>query len=169
MRRARRSTDTTPTRLGARGGTRSRFDDDDAGSASLEFMAVGVLLLVPLVYLVLTLSTVQAASLAVEGAARHATRVFVQAPDRAAADAALTRAVQLTLADYGMDASDATVHITCTPNPADCLARRGFVTVDIQTRVPLPLAPPFLDLDVPVGVTVAATATEQVSRFRSDG
>lgn len=143
--------------------------DDDRGSASLEFLTVGVLLLVPLVYLVLAVSAVQAASLGVEGAARQASRVFVQAPDRASADAAAERAIEVTLADYGIAASDASVRITCTPNPSDCLERRGFVTVEVSTVVPMPLVPPILDIDVPVGVSTDATSTEQVSRFRADG
>ena len=54
----------------------SRLSDD--GSASLEFITVGLLLLVPLVYLVLTIAAVQGAALGVEGAARQASRVFVQ-------------------------------------------------------------------------------------------
>ncbi len=148
---------------------RARRWSDDGGSASLEFLGVGVLLLVPLVYLILTISAVQAASLAVEGAARHGSRVFVQAPNLDAADAALDRAVRVTLADYGIDAGTAEVRISCSPNPADCLQRRGFVTVEVSTVVPLPLAPPILDLEVPVGVTIDASATEQVSRFRADG
>ena len=140
-------------------------DAGDRGSASLEFIVAGLLLLVPLVYLVLTVSAVQGASLAVEGAARQATRVFVQAASPAEASAAAARAVEVTLADYGLDASDAAVTISCRPNPAACLTRRGFVTVSVQVVVPLPFAPPVLDVDVPAGLPVRATATEQVSRF----
>ena len=165
MRRARRWIDALSRRVRMRAVRAA----DDAGSASIEFIAVGVLMLVPLVYLVLTISAVQAASLAVEGAARQASRVFVQAPDLSSAHEAAERAILVTLADYGVDASDAEVRITCTPNPSDCLTRRGFVTVDIATVVPLPLAPPVFDLDVPLGVTITSTATEQVSRFRADG
>ncbi|AYF99570.1 hypothetical protein D7I47_10905 [Protaetiibacter intestinalis] len=141
----------------------------DGGSASLEFITVGVLLLVPLVYLVLTVSALQAAALGVEGAARQASRVFVQEPTLEEARAAAERAVAVTLADYGLQASAAQVAISCRPDPADCLARRGFVTVEIATVVPLPLAPPVLTLDVPAGVPVRAVATEQVSRFRVGG
>jgi hypothetical protein len=144
-----------------------RHSASDAGSASLEFITVGVLLLVPLVYLVLVVSSLQAASLGVEGAARQASRVFVQAETDADARAAAERAIRVTLADYGLDADDAEVAITCRPDPADCLARRGFVTVEITTVVPLPLAPPVLGVDVPLGVPVQAVATEQVSRFRA--
>ncbi len=50
----------------------------------------------------------------------------------AEANAAAARAVEVTLADYGLDASDATVTIACRPNPSACLTRRGFVTVSVQ-------------------------------------
>ena len=58
-------------------------DAGERGSASLEFLTVGMILLVPLVYLVLALAAIQGGSLAVEGAARHAARVAVLTGDRA--------------------------------------------------------------------------------------
>ena len=137
----------------------------DEGSASLEFLTVGLLLLVPTVYLVLALAGIQSASFAVEGAARQASRVFVQAETVAEGEAAAARAVAVTLADYGLSATQADVVITCAPDPADCLTRRGFVTVSISTVVPLPLFPAVLDADIPLGVAIDSVATEQVSRF----
>lgn len=159
MRRARRWTE----RLR---GTAAAASADD-GSASLEFITVGVLLLVPLVYLVIVVSALQAASLGTEGAVRQASRVFVQAETEADARAAAERAIRVTLADYGLDAADAEVAISCRPDPRECLARRGFVTVELATVVRLPLAPPVLGLDVPLGIPIRAVATEQVSRFRA--
>jgi len=138
---------------------------DDRGSASLEFITVGVLLLVPTVYLVLALSALESASFGVEGAARQATRVFVQSESEGAAESAARTAIQVTLADYGLDAQNAHVSISCRPNPADCLTRRGYVTVTITTTVPLPLMPPVLQLHLPAGIPVQSVATEQVSRF----
>jgi hypothetical protein len=138
---------------------------DDTGSASLEFITVGLLLLVPIVYLVLTLSALQSAALAVDGAARQATRVFVQGDSVGESRSAAARAIEVTLADYGVDAAGASVAFSCRPQPAACLTRRGFVTVTITVVVPLPLAPPALDLGLPSGLPVSATATEQVSRF----
>jgi len=135
------------------------------GSASIEFITVGVLMLVPTVYLVLALSSIQSASFAVEGAARQASRVFVQAGTVAEARAAASRAIAVTLADYGLDARDAQVAIMCAPDPANCLARRGFVTVTIATLAPLPLFPAVLGTDLPPGVWIDSVATEQVSRF----
>ena len=71
-----------------------RWSDDDGGSASLEFVTAGMILLLPLVYLVLTMASIQAGALAVEGAARQAVRVFVQAGStrQAEAEAAMARA-----------------------------------------------------------------------------
>ena len=44
----------------------------DGGSASLEFITAGMILLLPMVYLILTMSQIQGGSFAVEGAARGA-------------------------------------------------------------------------------------------------
>ena len=137
----------------------------DAGSASIEFLTVGLLLLVPLVYLVIALAAVQGAALGVEGAARQASRVFVQSTDDGAAMGAARDAVDVTLADYGLQPGDAHVHIACAPDPDRCLTRRGFVTVRIDATVALPLVPPALAARLPLSVPVEATATEQVSRF----
>ncbi|MBX9471261.1 hypothetical protein [Microcella sp.] len=137
----------------------------DRGSASLEFITAGLLMLVPLVYLILTLGTIQSAALATEGAARQGARVFVQAESTAAGTAAARRALDLALADHGLDPSDVALSISCTPNPGQCHTRRGWVTVDIAVRVPLPLVPPIFDLRVPLAVPVEASATQQVSRF----
>ena len=152
MRRSRPSTD------GCRGET---------GSASLEFITAGMLLLLPMVYLVLVMSAVQAGALAVEGAARQAARVFVQGATTAQATAQAERAIQFALADYGIDAADATVSVSCSPRQTDCLTRLGTVTVDVGISVPLPLVPPGLSVDGPLAVPLQATATQQVSRFWS--
>lgn len=139
--------------------------ESESGSASIEFIGAGLLLLVPLVYLVLTLSALQTAALAVDGAARQATRIFVQGQSVGDSRAAASRAIEVTLSDYGVNSDDASVVIECRPRPSACLTRRGFVTVTIRVVVPLPLSPPVLDLGLPAGLPVSATATEQVSRF----
>jgi hypothetical protein len=73
--------------------------------------------------------------------------------------------VEFALADYGLESDDVRMTVTCSPNPGACLTRRGFVTVEVSTRVGLPLVPPVLDLDVPLGVPITSSATQQVSRF----
>jgi hypothetical protein len=138
---------------------------DDRGSASLEFITTGLILLVPLVYLMLTVSSIQGGALAVEAASRQAARVFVQARSIDEAEERVELAVAFALADYGLDGDDVAVTVSCSPNANRCLTRRGFVTVTVQSRVALPLVPSVLDLDTPLSVPLSAEATQQVSRF----
>jgi hypothetical protein len=143
-----------------------RWTEDD-GSSSLEFITAGMILLLPLVYLVLAMAAIQGGALAVEGAARQAVRVFVQARTVDEAQSRAERAVQFGLKDYGLDAADATISISCLPTPSDCLHRLGAVTVRVSVPVRLPLVPAVLTMNTPLAVPLEATATEQVSRFWS--
>ena len=141
----------------------------DEGTASVEFITAGLILLVPLVYLILAMSAIQAASLSVEGASRQAVRVFVQGKSVADGRASAELAVEVALADYGVGAKHTKVTITCAPQPRKCLTRRGFVTVTVSTEVPLPLSPPALDLKTPLSIPISASAKQQVSRFWGAG
>lgn len=135
----------------------------EEGSASLEFLTVGMILLVPLVYLVLAIAGVQAGAFGVEGAARQAARVAVMAADPRASDVAVERAVRVTLADYGIDAAAASVTVGC--DRVDCLEPGARVTVSVAARVELPLVPDVLALSTVGSVPVEASATQTVSRF----
>lgn len=142
---------------------------DDSGSAALEFSTAGMLLLIPLVYLVVVVATIQSASLAAEGAARQAVRLFVLAGDQDAGRAAVERAVEVALADHGLEQADAVARITCDPTPSQCLSARSAVTVEVELTVPLPLVPAALDLQTAAAVPIVASATQYVSRFRVGG
>ena len=139
---------------------------DDGGTAALEFVIAGLILLVPLVYLIHTLAAEQSGALAVEGASRPAARVFGQAssPQEAADRAA--RAIDFSLADYGIEPESASVTVSCSGSAtADCPARNAVVTVTVRLDVALPLVPDILDLSRAASVPVQATARQQVSRF----
>jgi hypothetical protein len=143
-----------------------RLAAGEQGSAALEFVTTGLILLVPLVYLILTLSAVQAGALAVEGAARQAARVFVQAPSPEEAAGRAGRAIDFGLADYGIAADAASVTVTCSgSSAASCPSRNAVVTVTVTVDVALPLVPDVLDLSRAASVPVQATARQQVSRF----
>lgn len=155
MRPSNDSSESGPVRAGP--------GDGERGSASLEFLTVGMLLLVPLVYLVLALAAIQGGALAVEGAARQAARVAVQAGDRASAEAAVERAVRVALADYGLDAGETSVTLDC--QAADCEAPGSRIRVSVRANVGLPLVPEVLSLDRIGTVPLEASATQTVSRF----
>ena len=146
---------------------RWRLCTNDDGNASLEFITTGMILLLPLVYLVLVMAAVQGGVLAVEGAARQAVRVFVQASTAQEAQSRAQRAIQFGLKDYGLDAQDATVTVSCSPTPSHCLHRLGEVTITVAVSVHLPLVPSAISTHIPLSVPLTATATERVSRFWS--
>ncbi|ERG64689.1 hypothetical protein L332_09545 [Agrococcus pavilionensis RW1] len=135
------------------------------GSASIEFLTVGVILLVPLVYLVLALGQIQHAVLGIEGGARHAARAIAQAGSHEHGMAAADRAIRVALADAGLSADAVRVAIACDPAPDACDTPRGTVSVRLDATVPLPLAPPGLHLGAGVGVPVSALASQPVSAF----
>ena len=141
----------------------------ETGSASLEFITTGLILLVPLVYLVLTVAAVQAGAFAVEGAARQAVRVYVQSASEAEAAASAERAIRFALADAGLGDVTPTVVVHCVPDPNTCLTRKGTVTIAVALTVPLPFVPQVLSVAAPLGVPLQATATQQVSRFWGAG
>jgi hypothetical protein len=137
----------------------------ERGSASLEFLAAGLVLLVPFVYLILALSQLQAGALAVEGAAHQAAQVFVRADSAADAATGATRAIEVALSDYGITSESASVVVSCVPTPSKCLTRRGYVTVAVTVGISLPLLPNFV-VSTPQGtVPMHASSTQQVSRF----
>lgn len=136
----------------------------DDGSASIEFIVAGMILLLPVVYLVLALSAIQAAAFAAEAAARQAARLFVQAGTLEQAQGVADRAIQFALADYGVDQASAQVEIGCAP--AACLEPGAVVTVSVTVQVPLPLVPPVLQgAGLPVSVPLQGVAVQRVSRF----
>ena len=158
-----RSTDVTADPLGGHAGD---LLGDDTGSAALEFILVGLLLLVPLVYLVVALGLVQGQSLGAEAAARHIARAVSTASDaddaRSRADAVLAAVSE----EYGLD--DVDLSIDCTPAGAVCPRAGATLHVSVRTAVTLPLVPPVLDLDRLAAIPIEASAAHKVSRFWSE-
>lgn len=136
---------------------------DEEGSAVVEFVFLAVLLMIPVVYLIITVGQLQSAAFAVVGAADQAAKVYVAAADPGAGRAAAEEAVMLAMADHGFEADDVSLAVTCSPS--DCLSPGSTVTAAVTLRVPLPLVPsmPGISLDA---ATVAGQASQLVGRFR---
>lgn len=141
--------------------TDSRKRTSEAGSAIVEFVFLGVLLLVPVVYFVLMVGQLQGGSFAVVGAADQAAKVFVDAPTPEEAEARALAAARIALSDFGFSEDQAAVDITCS---AQCLAPGSNVTVVVRLDVPLPLIPAIAG-SFPSAATVDAAATQVVERF----
>lgn len=118
----------------ARPPTRDDLYDRERGSAVVEFLGGAVVLLVPLVYLVLTLAQLQAGTFAAQAAARDAGRLVATADPEQAGDLAAS-AVTLAFADHGLQVDGAAAlavacETTCEPG------ERVHVSVDVDVPVP---------------------------------
>jgi hypothetical protein len=136
----------------------------EGGSALVEFVFLGVLLLVPLVYLVMTLARLQAGAYAASTAAREGARGFVTATSNQSAEPRARAAARLAFEDQGFFPADGDVTLGCDGDP--CLRPEGRVEVQATVRVPLPFVPAFARDLVPLEVPVSASHVGVVDRFR---
>ncbi len=137
---------------------------DERGSALIEFVFLSIVLLIPLVYLVLSLGRLQAGSYAVSAAAREAARAFVTSEESDAAAARADAAAAIAFEDQGFG-SEGRIEVSCSATP--CLTPEARVSVRARVSVPLPLIPAFARSVVPLEVPVTSTITVAVDRFRS--
>ncbi|MFJ2544369.1 TadE family protein [Microbacterium sp. NPDC087589] len=142
---------------------------DDDGSAALEFIAVGVILLVPLVYLITALGAIQEQTLGVEAAARHTARAIALAPDAATA-AMRSEQVLASISDqYGIDTESIEVSVTCAPIEVACPSAGATVSVSVATSVSLPLVPTIFGVDEASSIVVEGSAVQKLSRLWGGG
>jgi hypothetical protein len=135
----------------------------DSGRAIVEFLVVGLLLLVPVVYFVITLSRVQAAAFAVSTASREAGRAFTTADDEERAYARAQAAARLSFEDFDFG-PDGSIDLRCDGSP--CLRPEGRVEAVATVNLRLPLVPDILRGALPAALPVSATHVATVDRFR---
>lgn len=133
----------------------------ERGSAIVEFHFLGLLLLVPLVYILLAVLDVQRASYGVTQAAREAGRIYVATGDEAAA----RLAARVALTDQGLEAGAADISIRCSVTP--CYQPGAEVTVTVGSTVGLPFVPDVLAGAVNAQIPVDATHSSVIDRFRA--
>lgn len=139
-----------------------RWQADEQGSAVVEFVFLTIVVLIPLIYLVLTVGRVQAGTYAVTQAAREAGRAFVTAEDPGLAPARAQAAADIAFADFGFTGR---LGLDCDRSP--CLRPEGRITTRAEVSVPLPLVPDFARAVVPLELPVSATSVATVDRFRA--
>lgn len=138
---------------------------DEQGSALVELTWLGILLLLPMLWIVLSVFEVQRGAFAVSGAARAAGRAYALAPTDAEGRARAEAAARQALDDQGVRGVPLDVRITCTPYPHDCHSGTSVITVVIASRVDLPLLPSFLGGDAP-SFALDATHTVPIGQFQ---
>ncbi|HCJ50123.1 MAG TPA: TadE family protein [Microbacterium sp.] len=138
---------------------------DESGSSALEFIVGGVILLVPLVYLIVALGTIQGQALGVETAARHLARTVATSESAGSADARSARVLDALVAEYGLDPAAVSVSVSCVGDAPECPAAGETLRVTVGARVALPLVPPVLGLNESARVEVESTSVQKVSRY----
>lgn len=140
--------------------------EPERGSAMVEFLGVALILLIPLVYLVMTLARVQAGAFAAEGAAREAVRAMVTAESSSAGAVRADTAVGIALSDQGFARDSGALSLECSASP--CLAPGAAVGAVVRVEVPLPLLPDAVRGWVPLSVPVEASRTGTVDRYAKE-
>lgn len=130
----------------------------------MEFVYLAVLLMVPLVYVLLSVFRVQAASYAVSSAAREAGRVYAASDSRAEAGARAYTAASIVMRDSHLALSPRDLEIACSSRR--CLEPGSRVSVHIGYDVALPFMPDIFGGRAPATIHVSSRHLEVVDRYR---
>jgi hypothetical protein len=149
--------------LDRKGGADAEHSVDDEGNAIVEFVYLAILLMVPLVYVLLTVFRVQGAAYAVSSAAREAGRVYATSEVVDEAGPRALTAARIVMRDSDLSLPADNLRITCSSDP--CLAPGSRVNVVITYDATLPLLPSVFGHS-PASVRVTSRHLEVVDRFR---
>lgn len=114
---------------------------EERGSGLVEFAWLGIILLLPLVWILLSVFTVQRGAFAVSGAARAAGRAYVLAPSDDLGAARARAAAQQVLADQGLADAPLDIAVSCSPYPHACHSGTSVVTITVASSVRIPVLP----------------------------
>lgn len=135
---------------------------NETGSATVEFIGLSVILLIPAIYLLLTISQLQAAGYAAVAASDQAAKTLGYAQEAGPAEQQAIAAVHLTAENYQLDPSTVTTVIECSNT--DCTTPGTQISVQVSIDVPLPLIPTFLGNPTRIA-TMNATGYHVIGEF----
>lgn len=139
---------------------------DQRGNAIVELVWLGILLLLPLLWIVLSVFEVQRGAFAVTTAARSAARAYALAETDAAGQEQARAAIRQALADQGGDDQSFTFDVSC--GGGDCHEAGSVITVQVRSGVDLPMLPEVLGSGAP-SFRLDSTHTVPVGQFRDVG
>lgn len=144
---------------------RRRIERGEQGSALVELTWLGILLLIPMLWILMSVFEVQRGAFGVSAAARAAGRAYALAPSDAEGRQRAEQVARQALSDQGLDDAPLDVRVTCTPFPGDCHSGTSVITVRVASRVDLPLMPQVLGGDAP-SFALDATHTVPIGQFQ---
>lgn len=136
----------------------------ERGSALVEFVTLGLMFLVPLIWIVMGVFEVQRGMYGVNSAAREAARAFVLAPNETEARARAQEAARVSLEDQDISLADEDVEVepVCrdrNDNDTACLTSGSYVVVTVTYNVNLFFLPDYFDGIQPTYLTKAIQRT----------
>jgi len=142
--------------------TRRRADEH--GSALVEFTWLAILLLVPLVWIIISVFEVQRGAFAVSAAARAAGRAYALAPDDATGAARAQAVAEQVLAEQGSPGQQVRVTVSCRSPQGNCHVGTAVITVRVDSAVSLPAAPKILDAEA-ASFALSASHTVPIGQY----
>ena len=139
---------------------------DQRGSALVELSWLGILLILPVLWIVMSVFQVQRGAFGVSAAARAAARAYALAPDDPSGLARAREAARIALDDQGVHGVWPDVDVSCTPFPGDCHQGTSVITVSVHSRVVLPLMPSVLGGNRP-SFALDASQTVPIGQFQA--
>lgn len=133
-------------------------DSADSGTAVIEFIFASIVLLIPVIYLMLTLSQLQAAGYATTSAAMSASRIAARDanPSKARAQAV----AKMHFADFGLPDAPTSITYSCA---GPCGHAGSLVTARVETKVSLPGFPLLFGTERAPHITLRANHTDVVA------
>lgn len=135
----------------------------EAGSALVEFTWLTIILIIPLVWIVISVFEVQRGAFAATAAARSAARAYALAPDDAVGEQRARAVVEQVLAGQGAPGQRAKVSVRCTTAP-NCHAGTSVITITVESAVPLPMSPEILGHEA-TSFAITATHTVPIGQY----
>lgn len=136
----------------------------EAGSALIEFSWLAIILIVPLIWVVISVFQVQQGAFATSAAARAAGRAYALAPDDATGAARARAAVEDVLADQGVPGQRASVRVSCEAPDDNCHVGTSVITVTVDSGVDLPFFPVIFDKGA-ASFSLDATHTVPIGQY----
>ena len=147
------------------GRRRSRGATANEGSALVEVVWLSLILLIPLVYILLTLVAVQRSAYGVTEAARAAGRAYVLSANPVEGRERAYAAARVAMQDQGIALPAADLVIICHPRPMSCLQPGSTVEIRITFNAKLPIIPRILGHN-PASIAVSARHVEPYGSYR---
>lgn len=135
----------------------------DEGTAIIEFIFASVVLLIPVIYLMLTLSQMQAAGYATSTSATSASRIAAR--DAHPSEDRARSLATMHFDDFGLHDVGFEITYSCA---GPCGEAGSVVTAHVRTRVPLPGFPLLFGSEHAPHVTMTASHSDVVASGRED-